>query len=260
LQVIERIETTSVGVWGLRLAPLTFDETIARVHQLVNDGEPTFFITANVHYAMLTASDPRLTRVNEKAAFLVADGMPLVWASRGQKTPLPERVAGADLLPALCGDAARSGYRVFLLGGGPGAGEEAARRLLERLPRLQIVGIEAPVLENLSQREHEQLRARIRQARPDLLFAALGQPKGELWLAENYLRLGVPVSVQVGAALDFVAGRVPRSPRLLQRVGMEWAYRLYREPLRLTTRYARNAWFALRMLARDAMRCDTAQG
>lgn len=250
--LIEPVMKQSVDVWGLPLAPFTFDEVIARVRHLVDEGEPSFFITANVHYAMLTASDPRLEEVNRQAAFIVADGMPLVWASQSRPTPLPERVAGADLFPALCEEAAHSGYRVFLLGGAPGVGELAARRLTDRYPALQIVGVESPPFREPSPQEHEQLLARIREARPHLLFVAFGQPKGELWLAQNYQRLQVPVCVQVGAALDFAAGRVPRSPRILQRVGLEWVYRLWREPMRLTSRYAQNAWFALSMLARDA--------
>lgn len=94
---------------------------------------------------------------------------------------------------------------------------------------------------------------RIRASRPQLLFVAFGQPKGELWLAQHIQSLGVPAAVQIGASLDFLAGRVQRSPRWLQRIGLEWAYRLSREPLRLASRYASNGLFALQMLSRDAL-------
>lgn len=249
----------SVSVWGLPLAPLTFEQTLERIHGLIRDGKPSYFITANLHYAMLSAREPKLAEVNRKAAFVVADGMPLVWASRWRTEALPERVAGSDLAPALCGEAARHGYRVFFLGGALGIGEEAARRMSERFPGLQIAGVEAPPFRPLTDAENDALVARIRDARPHLLFVAFGQPKGEIWLAENCERLEVPVSVQVGASLDFMAGRVKRSPRWLQRVGLEWAYRLYREPTRLATRYRDNGLFAMQQLARDVTRRQQAR-
>jgi N-acetylglucosaminyldiphosphoundecaprenol N-acetyl-beta-D-mannosaminyltransferase len=243
-----------VWVWGLPLAPVTFAQTLDRVGELIRTGKPAYFITANLHYAMLTDGDRRLVPVNEKAAFVLADGMPLVWASRWRPRRLPARVAGSDLVPALCERAAERGYRVFLLGGGPGIGEEAGRRLCERFPRLQIVGIEAPPFRPLSPEEESELIGRIRAARPDLLFVAFGQPKGEIWLADHCEALGVPACAQIGATLDFLADRVPRAPRWMQRTGLEWIYRLSREPGRLTPRYARNILFALRMLARDLFR------
>jgi len=242
-----------VWVWGLPLAPLTFEQTLAEVARLIAVGEPGFFITANLHYAMLTARDPRLPAVNLQARFVGVDGMPLVWASRWRTRQLPERVAGSDLVPALCTQAAKLGHRVFLLGGAPGIGETAAARLKEQHPDLQIVGVEAPPFRAPTPAEHEQLVARIRDAKPHLLFVAFGQPKGEVWLAENCAALGVPACVQIGASLDFLAGKVQRAPRWVQKIGMEWAYRLSREPSRLVGRYSGNAWFALRMLARDAV-------
>jgi N-acetylglucosaminyldiphosphoundecaprenol N-acetyl-beta-D-mannosaminyltransferase len=240
-----------VWVWGLPLAPLTFEQALEKVDVLIQAGRPSYFITANLHYAMLTARDKRLPLLNAGAAFVLTDGMPLVWASRWRKRKLPERVAGSDMVPALCGMAAERGYRVFLLGGAPGVAEEAGRRLLERFPKLQIADIAAPNLGTMTDEEVAALFREIRESKPHLLFAAFGQPKGELWLAEHAEELGVPVTVQIGASIDFVAGRVPRSPRWMQRVGLEWVYRLWREPRRLVGRYFANALFALRMLAGD---------
>jgi N-acetylglucosaminyldiphosphoundecaprenol N-acetyl-beta-D-mannosaminyltransferase len=240
-----------VWVWGLPLAPLTFDQALEKVDILIQAGSPSYFITANLHYAMLTARDKRLPLLNAGAAFVLTDGMPLVWASRWRTRKLPERVAGSDMVPALCGMAAERGYRVFLLGGAPGVAEEAGRRLLERFPKLQIAGIAAPNLGTMSEEEKAALIREIRESKPHLLFAAFGQPKGELWLAGHAEALGVPVTVQIGASIDFVAGRVRRSPRWMQRVGLEWVYRLWREPRRLVGRYYSNGLFALRMLAHD---------
>jgi len=243
-----------VKVLGLPLAPLSFLETLDEVERLINQAEPAFFITANTHYAMLSASEPALQAVNAEAAFLVADGMPLVWAARLLGRRLPERVAGADLVPALCARAADRGFRVFLLGAAPGVALEAADRLQARDPALNIVGVEFPRIDELAAEQHEELAERIRESQADLLFAALGQPKGELWLARHYREFGRAVCVQVGASLDFAAGNVCRAPRWMQKTGLEWGHRLYRDPRRLLTRYARNAAFLAATTLRGGIR------
>jgi N-acetylglucosaminyldiphosphoundecaprenol N-acetyl-beta-D-mannosaminyltransferase len=236
-------------VWGLPLTPLTGATLPGAVAALIAAGRPAYFITANLNYAMLTHRHGDLADVNRGAAFIVADGWPLVWASRRQGTPLPERVAGSDFVFTLCRQAADLSHRVFLLGGAPGVGEEAAAILRARFPGLQVVGVEAPPFREPTPEEHAALVARIRDARPDLLLVAFGQPKGERWLHAHHRELGVPAGVQVGASLDFVAGRVRRAPRWLQRGRLEWAYRLALEPRRLAGRYWQNGLFLLRMTA-----------
>jgi N-acetylglucosaminyldiphosphoundecaprenol N-acetyl-beta-D-mannosaminyltransferase len=193
-----------VRIWGLPLAPLTLPQTLDLIDEWIADRTPRYVITANVHYAMLAANDPRLGPITNDAALVLADGMPLVWASRGR---LPERVAGSDLVPALCQRAAERGYRVFLLGAAPGVADQAADKLRERFPGVTIAGTLAPPFRDLTSAEKDELIQTVRAARPDLLFVAFGQPKGELWVAENYQALGVPVAMQIGATLDFVAGR-----------------------------------------------------
>jgi N-acetylglucosaminyldiphosphoundecaprenol N-acetyl-beta-D-mannosaminyltransferase len=226
-------------------------QTVSAIGDLIEEGRPAYFITANVHYAMLTHANVDLREINERAALILADGAPLVWASRRQVSPLPERVAGSDLIFELCELAARKGYRLFLVGGADGVALEAARRLRERYAGLQIVGIECPPFREPTPEEEAGLIARIRAARADILFVAFGQPKGERWIVRYLDRLAVPVSVQIGASLDFAAGRVRRAPRWMQECGLEWAFRLSLEPRRLFGRYASNAWFIARMLAHD---------
>lgn len=244
---------TRVWVWGIPFAPLTRAQVLEAVVNLVEAGQPSFFITANTHYAMLTRETPDLEAINTQAVFVLADGAPLVWASRWKKTPLPERVTGSDLIFDLCGAAARSGYRVFLLGGAEGVAAEAARRLAEDHPGLKVVGTESPPYRDLTPEEQDQLIGRVRSASPDILILASTMPKGEIWIAANYERLGVPLCVNLGAGLDFAAGRVRRAPLRLQKLGLEWAYRLYCEPRRLVLRYIANGLFVLRMLAWDLL-------
>jgi N-acetylglucosaminyldiphosphoundecaprenol N-acetyl-beta-D-mannosaminyltransferase len=226
------------------------EETVEAVSALVEGDEPSFFITANTHYAMLTHENPELQEVNRRARFIVADGAPLVWAARRNSKPLPERVAGSDLIFELGGLAAKRGYRLFLAGGAPGVAEEAARRLYERYPGLQVVGTAAPAFSLSRDAAYAELKAQISQARPQILIVAATMPLGERWLSAHSLDLGVPVGVNLGAAIDFAAGRIARAPRWMQRTGLEWAFRLFREPRRLFSRYARNAWFIARMVLR----------
>lgn len=243
-----------VVIWGLPLLPVTYDEALREVDRLIASGQPNYFITANLHYAMLSHSDARLADVNRGAAFLLADGMPMVWYSRLLRRRLPQRVAGSDLIYGLCRLARDRQYRVFFLGGAPGVADRAASRLVERYPGLQIAGIEVPPFRPATPEENQRLVERIRRAAPQILLVALGQPKGELWLAENSAALGVPACVQLGASFDFVAGSVRRAPPLLQRTGLEWCYRLLQEPRRMAPRYARNALFLLRAIASDVPR------
>jgi len=249
--MIPETEKDLVWVWGVPLARWTLADTVDVISRLIEAGRPTYFITANTHYLMLTAENPDLQAINARAAFIVADGAPLIWASRRQGSPLPERVAGSDLIFELSAEAARKGYRLFFLGGPEGVAEEAARQLASRYPGLQVVGTECPPFRELTVAEQETLDARIRAARPDILFVAFGQPKGERWINQHFEKLGVPVSVQVGASLEFAAGRIRRAPRWMQKSGLEWAFRLGLEPRRLLGRYARNAWFILCMVGQD---------
>jgi N-acetylglucosaminyldiphosphoundecaprenol N-acetyl-beta-D-mannosaminyltransferase len=246
-----------VWVWGVPFASLSMVETVSAIGDLIEAGRPTYFITGNVHYAMLSHENSDLRVINAQAAFILADGAPLVWASRWQGTPLPERVAGADLIFELSAEAARKGYRLFLLGGADGVAEEAARRLRERYPGLKIVGTECPPFRQSTPEEEADLIKRIRAAKADILFVAFGQPKGERWINRNLQALAVPVSVQVGASLDFAADRVRRAPRWMQKCGLEWAFRLGLEPRRLFGRYVRNARFIARMIAHDMRRATS---
>jgi N-acetylglucosaminyldiphosphoundecaprenol N-acetyl-beta-D-mannosaminyltransferase len=239
-----------IWIWGVPFWPYTLQETVQSVAALVEKKKPSFFITANVHYSMLTEENPDLREVNKAASFVVADGAPLVWASRLGLSPLPERVAGSDLIFNLSRMASCENYRLFLAGGAPGVAEEAACKLVARYPNLMVVGTATPSFREAYEPDYSRLKSQIHDTRPDILIIAATMPFGERWLAAHIADLGVPVSVNLGAALDFAAGRITRAPRWMQRVGLEWAFRLMLEPRRLFSRYSRNALFIARMLIR----------
>ena len=223
-------------------------------------GVPRFIITANVHYAMLSHESAELREINEQAAFIVADGALLVWASRWKRTPLPERVAGSDLITELGEAGGQEGISGFSSGRRRGCRRQAAEFLCNRFPGLQIAGVESPPFRELTAVEHEALIMRIRAAHADILMTAFTMPKGELWLAANCQLTGVPVSVNIGAGIDFAAGRKRRAPRWMQKSGLEWSYRLLLEPRRLFGRYASNALFIARIMVLEAVQSGRGTG
>ena len=218
---------------------------------IVAHRKPRYMVTANVNYLMLEREQPRLREVSRNAAVMLADGKPIVWRSKLSKDPLPERVAGSDLIVELAELASKRGYRVFFLGGAEGVARSAASELKYQFPDLKIAGCYSPPFRELTDEEQERMYARIREAETDILLVAFGQPKGEFWIFDNLKKLGVPLSIQLGASFDFLAGTAKRAPVIWQKLGCEWLYRALSDPARLVPRYAKNLWFVLTTMSRD---------
>jgi N-acetylglucosaminyldiphosphoundecaprenol N-acetyl-beta-D-mannosaminyltransferase len=238
-------------VWNVPFDRLTMDQTLDHLESLIERRTPSYAITANLNYAMLHNRNPQIQRITEGADLILADGQPIVWRSRWGDRPLPERVAGSELIHHLARRASEKGWRVFFLGGRPLVARRCAERLAELYPGLKIAGVESPPFRQLTEDEHADQLQRIRDSGASVLLVAFGQPKGEQWIAENYQKLGVPLSIQLGASFDFVAGTAQRAPEIWQRLGAEWAYRMLSDPRRLVPRYAANAWFLLTALIKD---------
>lgn len=242
--------------------PITFPAAVRAVLDRATVGaEPGYVVTPNAHHVVLLRDSPELRDAYAGAWLSVADGMPLVWASHLLGTPVPEKVSGSDLLPAICKAAAGIGTRVFFLGGRPGAAARAAEVLTERYPGLQVVGTDCPPLGfERDAGETERVHDAIRAAAPGVLFVGLGAPKQELWMRANCSRLGVPVSIGIGGSFDFVAGYTRRAPRWMRRNGLEWLHRVASEPRRLGRRYAvTNPQFVAIVLG-QALRRGSANG
>jgi N-acetylglucosaminyldiphosphoundecaprenol N-acetyl-beta-D-mannosaminyltransferase len=229
-----------VPILGVPLDPLTIDEALARIAEMVASGEPHYVVTPNVDILVQGRRNPELHRILCEADLVLCDGQPLVWASRLLGNALPERVAGSDLTPRLIAQAERMGHRIFLLGASPEANAQAAARLRKNFPRLELVGGYSPPYGPLEQMDHDEIVCRVRAAEPDILFVSFGCPKQEQWISRNYRALGVPVCLGVGATIDFLAGRVRRAPVWMRRCGLEWTYRLLQEPRRLFRRYLKD--------------------
>lgn len=210
-------------------------------------GAPLQVVTLNPEILMLARRQPELARVIRRAGLVLADGQGLVWASRRLGRPLPERVAGVDLLDDLAAAAAARGWRVFLLGAGPGVAARAAVRLQGRHPGLTVAGTAAG---SAAESEAAPLVAAIAARRPDVLAVAFGAPRQELWLDRHLGETGAALGIGVGGSLDVLAGRVPRAPAALRARGLEWAYRLWRQPWRLPRMLRAAPFFVLCLVER----------
>ncbi len=231
---------------------VTMAEAIERIAQFVEQGKPRLVVTPNVDHLLRLQKDQSYAELVARADLVLVDSQPLVRLSRLVGRELKERVAGSDLFPRLCGYCARAGYRVFFLGGDPGAAEGAAKVLKERYPDLQIAGTYCPP-HGFERSFEENWRAveAVRVARPDVVFVGLGSPKQENWIASFKDYYGAPVSIGIGISFSFVAGHVKRAPVWMQRAGFEWLHRLVSEPRRLCGRYMVRGLGFLPLIARE---------
>lgn len=227
-------------ILGIPIDDLTMAEALDRVGEMVANGRSTGrshqIATVNADFVVKALHDPELRGILQEADLSTADGMPLVWGARSLGLHLEGRVTGADMVPALAERAAQKGYSLYFLGAAPGVAAQAAEILQTRHPNLKIAGVLSPPKGDVLDMDPTILDA-VRAAHPDILLVAFGNPKQEKWIAMHRHDLPVPVMIGVGGTFDFIAGRIRRAPAWMQRVGLEWLFRLINEPHRLWKRY-----------------------
>ena len=243
-----------VEVLDVPLAAIDYQRTMDWMDAMVRDGRRGTICVATVHIVMRAREDHELRDAMLGSALIVPDGQPLVWAMKLLGRGLRSRVYGPELMARYCERAAKTGVRIYLYGGrNQGALVQLALNLRRRYPGLRIVGGYAPPYRELDREEEDALVAEINRSGADVVWVGIGQPKQEKWMMRMRERLEAPVLVGVGAAFDFHAGLVPQAPDWVQAAGLEWAYRLSREPRRLWRRYARyNPRFVLSFLRQYA--------
>jgi len=243
-----------VRLLGIPIHAVTQRRCVEHMLSELEAGRGGWVVTPNLDYLRRLVRDGSFRALCRDADLLVPDGVPLLWASRLRGTPLPERVAGSDLISACAESAARDGRSVYFLGGNPGTAERSAAVLRERIPGLRVAGCLCPPMGFEGDRAQVALlRDRLRAAAPDIVFVALGSPKTEHWI--QCLRADLPAAwwVGVGISFSFLAGDVRRAPQWMQRSGLEWAHRLAQEPRRLVRRYlVQGLPFAAQLLAGSA--------
>jgi N-acetylglucosaminyldiphosphoundecaprenol N-acetyl-beta-D-mannosaminyltransferase len=247
-------DVTTVGLMGVPVANLAERAVVDRVLAEIRSGRGGWIVTPNVDILRQLDRRSELRALVGEADLVVADGMPLVWASRLQGTPLPERVAGSRLIWSLTAAAADVGATAYLVGGAPGVADRAAEALAAHAPGLIVAGTHCPPF---GFERDAAARAAMEQAivaaRPDIVFCGLGFPKQEFVIRDLRPRLPSAWFVGCGASINFVAGAVRRAPEWMQASGLEWLHRLASEPRRLFARYiVHDLPFAVRLLGVSA--------
>ena len=231
-----------IAILGVPFDNVTTTETLAIIEEMIASRQPHCAATANVDFVVQALEDVELRRILFDMHLVLADGMPIVWASKFLGNPLPERVTGSGLIPRLLAEAETKGWRVFFLGGTDESVAKAAANTRAKHPQLQLVGAYSPPFKPLLEMDHADILRRIREAKPDILLVAFGCPKQEKWINMHYRSAGVPFSVGVGATIDFLAGTFKRAPEWMQKTGTEWIFRMLQEPQRLVKRYGKDLW------------------
>ncbi len=218
---------------------LTFAEALDAVERLITGRQGGYVFTPNIDHVVSVEDSPEFEKAYARASLSLADGMPIVWASRLLGQPLPERVAGSDLVGPLLERAGQRGWRVYFLGAGPGVAEKAAAIARERWGT-NVIGTDAPMVNLADTAQIDRIAAQLASAQPDLVLMAFGAPKQELLIDRIADRVKPAVLLGIGASLDFIAGTITRAPDLMRRAGLEWLFRLAQEPRRLWRRYLVN--------------------
>ena len=241
----------TVVILGVPFHDVTMGETLAHIDQMVAEKTPRYLATANLDFADQASKDVELQRILLEAHLVLCDGTPLLWAAKWLNASIRERVAGSDLMPELTAHCAKKGHRMFLLGATDKTLDMASKRMMADHPDLQIAGMYSPPFGPRLNFDHEDIIRRVNAAGTDVLIVCFGCPKQEKWIYMNLSRLQVPVSIGLGATLDFVAGNFTRAPVWMRKSGFEWLYRLMQEPRRLFNRYLFDLFFFVTGLARQ---------
>lgn len=217
---------------------ITMNEAVQKIEQLILNKKPSYVVTPNVDHIVKLETDKEFQEVYKEADLILTDGMPLIWISKLKKSPIKEKVSGSDLFPEVCKLAANKGYKVFLLGAAEGVAAQAAENLKEKYNGLNVVGTYSPSY-GFEKKEDEiqEIIKMINEVKPDILAVGLGAPKQEKFLYNYRKQLNVPVALAIGASIDFEAGNIDRAPKWMQYSGLEWFYRLCKEPKRMFKRY-----------------------
>jgi N-acetylglucosaminyldiphosphoundecaprenol N-acetyl-beta-D-mannosaminyltransferase len=225
------------NVLGNRISSLTLDRTLELLGDRISSRTPAYVSVCTVHTIVEGLRSAEVRRAVNGAWLATADGMPLVWWGRIASHSAAQRVYGPDLLEASLTDPRHRQTRHFFYGGAPGVAEELIRQARRINPDLQVAGHLTPPFRPLTEAEESETVRTIDASRADIVWVGLGCPKQDLWMARFRPRLAAPVLIGVGAAFDFLAGAKRQAPRFMQRVGLEWLFRLASEPTRLWRRY-----------------------
>lgn len=228
-----------IDLFNIHIDNIKFYDAINKIEKLCQKENSYVLVnTLNVAHLILLRKDVVFRNIYPNAEIILTDGVPLIWVSRLLGNPIQEKISGSDLFPKLCEQAAKRGYKIFLLGGKKKAASKTARILKKKYKNIKIAGICCPPFGfEKNQEKNNKVVNMVRNASPDILFVGLGAPKQEKWIFNYKSKYKVPVSIGVGASFEFFSGIVKRAPLWMQKLGLEWFWRLMMEPKRLWKRY-----------------------
>ncbi|MEK3935755.1 WecB/TagA/CpsF family glycosyltransferase [Sporosarcina sp. FSL W7-1349] len=231
-------------ILGVQVNSENYDELIPKLFRNIDDKKKSLVVAINPEKLMKAKDDPELKALLNRAEFQIPDGIGVILASKLQKGNIKSRVTGVDMMDRIVREAARTGKSIFLYGAKPGVAEQAARKLIETYPTLQVAGTQDGYEQNT-----QKVIDTINAAQPDILFVAMGSPKQELWIEQHRDNLHPILYQGVGGSFDVLAGNIKRAPAIFQKFGAEWLYRLLKEPSRIK-RQMNLPKFLLEILAR----------
>lgn len=216
-------------ILGIGIDRIDSNEALRQIGQFIASGTPHQIVTANAEIIYQANKNEKMKNVINAAQMVTADGSGVVWASRQLGQPLAQRVTGIDLVNSICEQSAKDKWKIYILGSAPGVADTAANNIRDRFPGCNIVGTHHGYF---NEQEEAQIIAELEQLQPDVLFVALGAPKQEYWIADHIQQLNIPVAMGIGGSMDVLSGNVKRAPKWMQKMSLEWLYRLLIQPTR----------------------------
>lgn len=220
---------TRLQILGVGIDPINSAQALDRVGAFIEEGTPHQIVTANAEIIYQASHNEKMKQIINQAQMVTADGSGVVWASKELGKPLSQRVTGIDLVNSICRASAEKGWKLYILGSAPGVADTAAENIKKSFPGCNIIGTHHGYFDA---GEEEDILAELRELKPDVLFVALGAPKQEYWIADHVPGLGIPVAMGIGGSMDVLSGNVKRAPKWMQKMSLEWLYRVLIQPTR----------------------------
>ncbi|HFL3828644.1 TPA: WecB/TagA/CpsF family glycosyltransferase [Clostridioides difficile] len=228
----------SISIFGVGIDNVTLNEATTMVEKFLNEDKTRTIYTPNTEIVMAAKEDKNIRNIINTGDLVIPDGIGLIYGSRIKKRPLKERVTGFDLSIKILEVANKEGYSLFLLGGKEGIAKKASENIIKKYPNIKLAGyhhgyFKGSHIGNKDHQEELNIIHSINEAKPDIIFVGLGFPKQEIWINENKDRLRCKIIIGNGGTMDILSGNTKRAPEIFQRLGLEWFYRLVKEPSRI---------------------------
>lgn len=249
----------SIKILGLRVDKVTMDSALSEIETFLNSDGTKVIYTPNTEIVMAAKEDKELMRILNDGDLIIPDGIGLIYASKIKKNPLPQRVTGFDVSMKMLELANEKGYSLFLLGGKEGVAKEAGENIVKKYPNIRIAGYNNGYFKGShtgfpGHEEEMQVVEKISKVKPDILFVGFGAPKQEMWINRYKERLNCKVIIGNGGTMDIISGKAKRAPAIWQKLGLEWFYRLIKEPSRIKRQMVLPKFMLTVLFSKDAVR------